>query len=246
MVIFNHIKHLYNQIINTLLTQRSEEGVEYVWKRRRPDTLLIVFSGMGDYRYNYMRSLQQCNFSQLFIRDCWAGNASYYWYEHQSNHPELFTQHLIDKIIKAGHYSRVITIGSSKGGTAAIYYGLKMNASDIYAGACQYYVGDYLGIHQIKERPEQWRDVVGEEHSQEWIDILNHKLPDMIKARKGCDTIIHLLYSTEEHTYTEHVAPMLTQLDECGIRHEDQIESFTSHSKVGDYFKTVLMKVFHE
>lgn len=246
MFVVHQIKRLYNKIINTLLTRTSKDGVDYVWKRRSPETLLIVFSGMGDYRYNYMRSLQKSSYSQLFIRDCWAGNASYYWYEHQSNHPEVFTQRLIDKIIKEGHYSRIITIGSSKGGTAAIYYGLKVKAYAIYCGACQYYVGDYLAYHQIKNVPEQWQSVVGEDVSEEWIRILNHKLPDMIDAHRGCDTLIHLLYSTEEHTYLDHVTPMIAQLDACGIRHEDHIERFTSHSKVGDYFKTFLMKVFNE
>lgn len=38
----------------------------------------------------------------------------------------------------------VVTIGSSKGGTCAILYGLMTNAEYIIAGACQYRIGSYL------------------------------------------------------------------------------------------------------
>lgn len=234
------LKRFISKSIDALLTRRTRDGVEYIWKRQKSDKLIIVFTGIGKLRYNYKSSLWHSPYDLLFIADCWAGGVSYYWFEKKKDHPERYTQALIDQVLKKGNYSSVVTLGSSKGGTAALYYGLKINADQICAGACQYYVGDYLSRHQMKEHPEQWEAVVGGEPTGEWKDILDRKLPDMIEARRGSKTKIFLLYSTEEHTYPEHVKPLIERLDACGIAHEDQVESFPEHSMVGGYFREAI------
>jgi len=240
-----YLKKIVNKTFDAVHTRKSPDGVNYIWKRRGSSTLIIVFSGIGMLRYNYKKSLWNSSNDLLFIADCWAGGVSYYWYENKSDHPERFTQALIDSVLAKGNYSSVITVGSSKGGTAALYYGLKINADQILAGACQYLVGDYLSRYQWEEHPEQWRGVVGEEPNQEWTSILDRKLPDMIKARHGSKTQIFLLYSTEEHTYPEHMKPLIEQLDACGIAHEDQVEKFPVHDMVGGYFREAIRKRIH-
>lgn len=236
----NCLKRFFSKSLDTFLTKKTPDGVSYIWKRRHSPTLIIVFSGIGKLRYNYKSSLWNSPYDLLFIADCWAGGVSYYWFENKSNHPEQFTQALIDKVLNKGQYTSVITVGSSKGGTAAIYYGLKINADRILAGACQYYVGDYLSRYQWEEHPEQWQAVVGGEPTKEWIDLLDRKMPDMIEAHRDSKTPIFLLYSTEEHTYPEHMKPLIEQLDACGISHEDQVERFPVHDMVGGYFREAL------
>ena len=244
MKLLKAIKHIYWQIYFWLVTKKSADGVDYVWKRRGYDKLIIVFSGMGKGKYNYMRALSRAPYDQLFIRDCWADNASYYWYEHKSDYPEIYTQNLIDYVIHKGNYNKLYTCGSSKGGTAAVYYGLKNNVDVIVAGACQYRVGDYLSRHQHKEHPHLWKLVVGEEIDEEWVKILDEKLEKMIEMRKDSQSFIKLIYSTEEHTYPEHVIHLIEKLDACGIHHEDQIESFPSHSMIGNTFKKAIIDYF--
>ena len=243
-ILLHHLKRIYNKAFDALLTKKSPKGVNYIWKRRNSTTLVIVFTGISKVRYNYKSSLWNSSCDLLFIADCWAGGVSYYWYENKSDHPERFTQALIDHVLKKGNYTSVVTVGSSKGGTAALYYGLNINADQILAGACQYYVGDYLSRHQWKEHPEQWRAMVGGEPTKEWIDILDKKLPDMIEAHQGSKTQIFLLYSTDEHTYPEHVKPLIEQLNACGIAHEDQVEHFSAHEMIGGYFKDALKARF--
>ena len=41
-------------------------------------------------------------------------------------------------------FKNVISVGSSKGGTAALYYGMKYNYGNIIVGAPQYKIGTYL------------------------------------------------------------------------------------------------------
>lgn len=235
------IKKISKCRINRLI-KKTGDGVEYIWLRHHSDTLIIVFSGIGNARFNYLRTLKDCKFDQLYIRDMWAGGVSYYWYENKSNHPEIFTDNLISSILKKNSYKTIITVGSSKGGTAAVYYGLKMKVSLIYAGACQYRVGDYLSRHQLAEHPEQWKAVVGDEVSEEWVHILDGKVASIIKQNRGCSTKIKLLYSTKEHTFNDHIKPLLDQLEACKIHHEDQIEEFPEHSMIGEYFKDFLRR----
>lgn len=244
MYLKKQAKRCYNKILNTILTRKNKDGVEYVWKQRSSSTILIVFSGIGEARYNYMRSLSTSPCDQLYIRDCWANHTSYYWFERQSDHPERFTTKLINDILSRRTYERVITIGSSKGGTAAIYFGLKLHAAAVYAGACQYRVGQYLSQYQYSKHPEYWQAVVGGSITKEWVDKLDNKLANMIRQRTGCSTRLYLLYSTNEHTYEEHILPLLAMLNECSILHEDYIEHFPKHSMVGDYFKVILSKRF--
>lgn len=242
-IIKKQIKWLYKFSVDRLI-RKSIDGVEYIWLRHHSDTLLIVFSAIGSARFNYLRTLKECDCDQLYIRDCWAGGVSYYWYENKSNHPEIYTQNLINSILEKKSYKTIITIGSSKGGTAAVYYGLTLKATMVIAGACQYRVGDYLSRHQYKEHPEQWRAVVDEELSSRWIKILDEKLEDMIEQNSGTKTKFRLIYSNKEHTYPEHIRPLIDKLNECSIEHEDQIESFPEHSMIGECFKKALVELF--
>lgn len=196
-------------------------------------------------KYNFMRALKRIRINQLFIHDCWADNASYYWFEGKEVYPERFTQALIDRVLSKKTYSEIITLGSSKGGTAAIYYGLKINANIVFAGACQYKVGDYLSGHQYAKRPQQWERVVGGAPTKEWVDILDRKLEKMIEVHKNSDTLIKLIYSKNEHTYTEHIVHLIAKLDNCNIRHDDMVESFTEHSMNGLYVKQALNDYFN-
>lgn len=245
MKIVSKLKRTYNSIYIWMVRKRDSNGVEYIWKRRGSNKLIIVFSAMGYAPFNYIYSLRHSPYDQLFIRDSWASNASYYWFENGQEHPERYTQDLITHIVNRGGYSSVVTVGSSKGGTAAIYYGLKNNAELVYAGACQYYVGDYLSRHQYVNKPWQWQCAVGGKPTKKWIDILDYKLANMIELHSHSKTLIRLLYSTEEHTYSEHIVPLIKKLDECGIKHIDQIEKFEQHSMVGIYFRDAINTFFN-
>ncbi len=81
--------------------------------------------------------------------------------------------------------------------------------------------------------------------SDEWMGILDHKLEELIESKAGSQTRIKLIYSTEEHTYPEHILPLIEKLDKCHILHEDQIESFKDHSVIGSVFKKTIMDYFN-
>ncbi len=234
---------IYIKLYFLINTKTSANGVRYIYRRNNSRNLIIIFSGIGA-KFNYVKALSGCNSDQLFIQDCWGGGVSYYWYENKQSYPEEYTQHLISCIISSGKYTRISTIGSSKGGSAALYFGFKNRVNEIIVGACQYRVGDYLSRHQIKEHPEQWKGMIGEEPSKEWISILDNKIADMIANNHDLSVDITLLYSKEEHTYPDHMVPLIKKLDEEGFDHKDIVKSFPQHSDVGLFFKSLLIDHF--
>ena len=83
--------------------------------------------------------------------------------------------------------------------------------------------------------------MIGGEPTQEWIDILNRKMSDMIEAHRNSRTVVRMIYSTEEHTYPDDIVHILKKFDECGIRHEDTVEKFTYHPHNGRYVKREIL-----
>ena len=144
--------------------------------------------------------------------------------------------HLIEELLQSileKKYSKVITLGSSKGGSCAILYGLKIGANDIYSGACQYYIGSYLNTVAHKSIFE---GMMGKGAGIEQERVLNSVLPDCLSSFSGDNTLIHLFYSKKEHTYEEHIAPLIKDLNTFNIPHTDTVVDFTEHAEVGKHF----------
>lgn len=127
--------------------------------------------------------------------------------------------------------------GSSKGGTAAIYYGLQCNANVVYSGACQYYIGDYLNRPQFAPIV---KGMTGKEPSDEVISNLNKIMPEHLRKHEGATTIIYLLYSKGEHTYQEHIVDLINDLKKYSIPYVEIIEEFSDHNQVGRFFSPFL------
>lgn len=132
-----------------------------------------------------------------------------------------------------GGYKKIITLGTSKGGSAAIYYGLKIKADAVYSGANQYYVGDYLNTESHKSIFISMMGVSAGTFEQ---NTLNFRLPEMVEQSVGSHTIIHLLYSKQEHTYNEHIKYMIEDFKKNNIKYDEQVEKFEDHNEVGNFF----------
>lgn len=200
MKIIESIKKFAYRTERWLREKTTSDGVSYIFTNNKSKNLVIVFSGIGS-DYNYRRSFKASSWDQLYIKDSWAEGVSYYLYENGSNHPEKLTSSFIEQFLSTHQYAKIATFGSSKGGTSAIYFGLKHHVDEIYA--------------VVKKQ---------------------------IESNVNSDTIIHLLYSKNEHTYEDHIIHLIKKLDECNIKHIDQVEDFPEHSMIGDYMKLLCSK----
>ena len=241
---FNQILKIKRKISNGMFVRRHEseyEGVKFMFLNKHTDILLVIFSAFTgeNRRYNYFTKFRDLNISQLYILDTWGVTGSYYWYENGFDFPEKKVSALIDYIKKTKGIKRIITAGTSKGGSAAIYFGLKHNAESVYSGACQYRVGTYLN------RPQHTKilqGMMGPMDTDKAISLLDKKIETIIRSSTRIDGIINLFYSTKELTYERQIAPLIKDLDEMKCSYSKDINDFPKHDDVGIYFPEYLIK----
>lgn len=232
------IKHISNKRYIKKNEHIYGDKLKYLYidkKSKTQDTLMIVFSAFtGDVpRYNYFSSFKNMEIGQLYILDNFGYKGSYYWMENGSDEPESITLSLIRHIVEKYGYKNIITVGTSKGGTAAIYFGLEINAIHIFSGACQYYVGSYLNRDS---HMQILKKMIGDKDLEEQVLYLNKKLCSQIEKYKDNHGRIHLFYSTNELTYERQTIYLMDTLRRNGYDFEQEIASFEDHSVVGTYF----------
>ena len=223
-------------IVFGLKERRFRFRLKYIYERKHRDTLVIVFPAFpsGDKPlYNYYRTVKDADCDKLFLLDDFGYRGSYLMYEGGQSTPEELVSGLLTSILSKYKYKRVITAGSSKGGTCAVYYGLLVGADAVYAGACQYYIGSYLNSEEHRRILE---GMMGQEAGEEDVEVLDRKLYDRISRSRGSKTLIHLFYSKQEHTYQEHICPLIRDLEASGVRYEEHIAEFADHAMVGMFF----------
>ena len=139
-----------------------------------------------------------------------------------------------------GGYKHIYTAGSSKGGTCAIYYGLKYNVDEVYASACQYHIGKYLS-----NKPKVLIGMMGKHYTGNSLKTLDNMVPNMIKEHALSKTIINCFYSEKEHTYEKHIVDLKKDLEESGIKYTVTTDDYTAHGENGIYFSAHLKRIFN-
>lgn len=240
---FTRLNKAYRFFINKIRLSFKEKHLgklKYIHERNGSDELIIMFSGFGTVRkYNYMKTLAQSSIDKLFILDSFGYRGSYYWYENGEDEPNVLVSRLIEQI--RGGYKSIYTAGSSKGGTCAIYYGLKFNVKEVFSSACQYHVGDYLNTEDHRRVME---GMMGKNYCSDDVKRVNEELPKMIKEKTQSRTLINLYYSEKDHTYEDHIVDLKRDLDAAGIHYTITTDDYVKHSDNGFFFKEHLKRRF--
>ena len=235
------IKKIFRNLWFKIHERTYKNRLKYLFENNHSDRLIISFSGFpgdGKPAYNYVRTLSENKrIDKLFILDDFGYRGSYYVMEDGEYAPRELVEGLIAKILNRGGYKFVYTMGSSKGGTAAIYFGLECNVTAVYSGACQYYIGNYLNKPQFAQI---FKGMTGKEQTENAVGELNNIMPKQLESHAGSKTVIHLLYSKEEHTYQEHTIGLINDLKKFNIPFIEIIESFPNHDDVGKFFSPYL------
>ena len=116
------------------------------------DYLVVVFSGFMNINhkeqklYNYLNALADFEVNKLYIKDSYGSRGCYYMCEGLDFTIEEATWKLICEVQKALNIdnSKCFLVGSSKGGSVAMYYSAKYNCGCAIAGAPQVFLYDYL------------------------------------------------------------------------------------------------------
>lgn len=238
-------------LLTIKLSQKKYKDLTYLYKDNGSDTLMIVFSAFGTMgqkpKYNYIETLKKEPIDQLFILDSFGYNkAGSYYLGEKGNWfvPDEIIQ-LVNFIKSRKAYNKTYCMGTSKGGTCSIYYGIRLKADCIFSGAPQYLVGDYLNIE--KHRPIL--QALQGDTSADSVEELNNYLKHIIvKNSNRCpNTTIFLHYSPYEEMYEDHILKLRNDLIKYGYNlHEDNNYNYVDHQDVGKFFIPYLKKQLKE
>lgn len=176
----------------------SESGLRlrYVFKgQRNSDRLVVVFSAFAGHevkaRYNYMTTLKIIKDNQLYILDDFGYHnvGSYYLGNQCQIYETDIVTHLINTIKEKCAAKDIIYVGSSKGGSSAMIYGLKNNVEHILVGSPQYHIGWYLSENDYHKKILD--SIIGGTHySVDWLDGLIRN--NVVEKNKN--TTQHLMF----------------------------------------------------
>lgn len=217
--------------------------IKYILEECNSDILVIIFSGCTrkgvQARYNYNRTLKDIKVNKLFILDNYGDDKRgvfYLGYNYDFK-IESVVKELIENIIDSVKAKKIIYVGSSKGGYAALNFGIEKKDSYIIAGAPQYHLDKWLnweGSYHIL------RYIVGEV-TKEKLRKLRNLLPDKIKKSRNNQNKIFLHFSKLEHTYSDHIKYLLEDMNKYNYNFEIDEGSYTNHADVSKHFPNYLI-----
>ncbi|MGM0876422.1 MAG: accessory Sec system protein Asp2 [Bacillota bacterium] len=208
------------------------------------DYMVVVFSGFNPPNaklansYNYMRTLKDVDCHRLFILDDYGPRGSYYLGSKEAYEVEASIASLISYIARkyGVKQENVITAGSSKGGSAALYYGLKYNYGHVVAGAPQTRIADYVQ----RNTKETFEYMLGDNPNEGEIKKLNQIIFKQLHEKSL--TKLQLLTSENDIQYKRHIEPFVKELDKLGMNYQltvnNQIEN---HNAIAVHFPLYLM-----
>lgn len=228
-VVIHEKKYMYENI-----------NVKYMFEKNYSDTLIVILSACTregvKARYNYNRTLKEYKVNKLFILDDFGPDKRGTFYLGKNGDfsiPKAINK-LIDEKINEINCKNIIFVGSSKGGAAALYYGLQRENSNIIVGAPQYYLGNYMNK---KHHMERFKYIVGKVNDDS-IHMLNSLIPDNI--RKAKNTKIYLQYSKSDSYYDTDIKHLVNDLNISNLEFYNEEVNYKNHSDVTLFFPKFL------
>ncbi len=187
-------------------------SVKYKLRHAKQDRrhLLVIFSGFGaahPVTYNFGGELLDgCRSHILWIKDEFDGDCTYYICKKMDFSVERAVIALIDSTLQQAGLSRhqCTLLGASKGGSAALYFGLKYDFKNIIAIGPQFYIGSYVA----KNWPQSAKNML-EDLTPSSISKLDSFIPQWLELDKSADRNIYLITSPDDIQYATEVEPNL-------------------------------------
>lgn len=222
----------------------EDHPVKYVLERHRSDVLVIVYSAFPELKkpavYNYLTALFKCRANKLFILDEYGvdGAGCFYLAEGGNFSISENVRGIIERAKRETGATRIYHVGSSKGGWAALYFGLEDPDSNIVAGAPPYRIGTYFDLCM----PYQFERILGKPDSPETIRFFDGLMEDRVNSNHTQKIYLH--YSDKEHFYVDQVQYLLADIKKQGYDLTEDIAHYPEHKEVGLYFATYLQNFF--
>lgn len=243
-------------IIKNEKTFNSAKDIKYLFMPSKTSSnfLIVTFSAFNGREasgipasYNYIKALNKIDCNRLFILDSYNGHPCYYLGKNKYLDYEVSVASLIYSVANENKipYKNIITCGSSKGGTAAVYFGIKYGLGHVVAGGFQIKVGDYL--HKVNHYArERVLKLITGGTSEKHKEYLNDFFIDFINHTKLNGTILHLHGGKGDPHYLEHVSLFTDIMDKRHIPYNLDLKDYYLHSEVGTYFSDFILEKIPE
>lgn len=210
------------------------------------DALVIVFSAYNNEKalYNYVRTLSDIKVKRLYLKDDFAPNrkGSYYLGEKGKHNVEATVIDLIKHQMKKyglTDNSKLLFVGSSKGGYAALNFAAEFDNSFAIVGAPQYLLGRHLNEEFFFPMLE---DIIGTRTKEKIDDLDNHVRNKYIHKSSNMKQSIYLQYSDKEYGFEKHIKYLIEDLKKTNIDVHYECLDYKEHSDVHKYFPAYLHK----
>lgn len=232
-------------------TFHGKRDINYLFQKGAKSSpfLLVAFQAVPTVKdgkpvklYNYTKFLRDINVNRLFIKDTCGEFGCYYLCDNMNFEVEETVVELIESIMKKYKIKKenVITFGSSKGGSAALYYGMKYGFGHIISGAPQTKIATYLNHC----RPEMLQYMVGEDLAKERLTKIDSLILKQIKPT--CVSKLNLLTSEKDAQYKTHIVPLVKALNKAKLDATVVFEpGIEKHRDIATFFPNFLISHLH-
>ncbi|MGL5990393.1 MAG: hypothetical protein ACRCZT_01750 [Plesiomonas sp.] len=237
----NNVEHII-ELENILLKYKIKKGSQ---DRKH---LLVIFSGFGGGKlgtYDFSGSvLSGCRSNILWIKDDFDGKCTYYLCQAMDFSIEKAVITLIDRILNSLNLSRkqCTLLGGSKGGSAAIYYGVKYDFDKIIASCPQINIGTYTVNNWQSAALKMQQDITNEK--KKYLDSL---IPTLLSSDKNKNRNIYLISSPDDIQYKNEISPFLHYFDKYNNFNFVFTRSALAyqHSKVTRYNIPIILSIVY-
>lgn len=227
---------------------KSNLAIKYRFKPGAKDCkhLLIVMSGFNipDPTIYDFNVLNHCHSNILWIRDDFNGLPAYYLCNGMNFNIEQGVSLLIKGVIDFVKPAMVSILGGSKGGSMALYYGMKHGFTNIITSVPQFRIGSYVAEGYWHEVGKQMMGTVSENN----IRLLDRYLPDIINKDAKIDKNIYLFTSPKDKQYPVEIQPNLPLFDKYANFNliESRSSLFQEHNQITGYNLNLILSIIYQ
>ena len=223
--------------------------IKYKYKQRKYDTqhIIFVFCGFGSasmFTYDFENALQDCPAHVVWIKDDFNDCCAYYLCQNMDYSIEQAVITFIENMLTRYDLDRscCTLAGFSKGGSAALYYGLKYHFINIISTVPQFHIGSFAN----REWPHVLKHMTGTANKKS-ITLLDTLLPQLLLNDNFLEKNIYLLTSEADYQYEGEIKPYI---DTFRKYHNFNIFMATSqlireHNQVTSYHVPLLLGIFY-
>ena len=187
--------------------------IKYLFKERKYDCkyLIVIFSGFGatnNFTYDLRNALKDVYANVLWIKDDFNENCAYYYAVKNKRIDTIINDFILKKANEIGVLKEnIILSGFSKGGSAAIYYGIKFDYNHIISTVPQLRIADYCrNVHK-----DVLHHIIGDKYEDDEFNSLNNIITDALNKDKNKNRNIYLLTSEADDQYEYHIKPYVNK-----------------------------------